>query len=82
MHIPHARSHKKGQLCCPLRPWRLFRRELDCAVRYGDWRRRLAALLGRFLPKLRAAFERPFFWDNERKHFQWATYKPWRGTVS
>jgi hypothetical protein len=25
------------------------------AVRYGDWRRPIAALLGRFLPKLRAA---------------------------
>jgi hypothetical protein len=28
---------------------------LNCAVQHGDWRRRVAALLGRFLPKLRAA---------------------------
>jgi hypothetical protein len=30
-------------------------------VQTGDWRRRVAALLGRFLPKLRAALWRPFF---------------------
>jgi hypothetical protein len=31
------------------------------AVRYGDWRRSIAALLGRFLPKLRAARESGLF---------------------
>jgi hypothetical protein len=31
-----------------------FRQELSFAVQHGDWRRSVAALLGRFLPKLRA----------------------------
>jgi hypothetical protein len=36
---------------------RLLSREegSNCAVQHGDWRCRVAALLGRFLPKLRAA---------------------------
>jgi len=32
-----------------------FMQELYFAVQHGDWRRGAAALLGRFLPKLRAA---------------------------
>ena len=34
---------------------RIVQAELTIAVQHGDWRRRVAALLGRFLPKLRAA---------------------------
>ncbi len=33
----------------------LFRQGLNCAVQHGNWRCGAAALLGCFLPKLRAA---------------------------
>src|SRR3954465_9031303 len=36
----------------PVRPLIFVRCGVNCALRYGDWRRFTAALLGRFLPKL------------------------------
>ncbi len=61
-HAPAAdQRQQKWAAMLPFCACLLFRQELYFAVQHGDWRRGVAALLGRFLPKLRAAFERPFF---------------------
>jgi hypothetical protein len=55
MRILQASSHKKGQLVLPFWSCPSYRQVLNCASQHSDWRRWVAALLGRFLPKLRAA---------------------------
>jgi hypothetical protein len=55
MHSEQCSNNKNGQVCCPIYACPMFRRELYFALQHGDWRRYVAALLGRFLPKLRAA---------------------------
>ena len=55
MRILQACRHKKGQLKLPFWPCPSYRQVLNSALQHSDWRRCVAALLGRFLPKLRAA---------------------------
>ncbi|WP_262030596.1 hypothetical protein [Microvirga sp. Mcv34] len=63
---------QKGQRCCPddlaygLGANYIVHRSTAIGVAV------LLALLGRFLPKLRAAFERPFFWE---RHYGPASLK-------
>jgi hypothetical protein len=52
---------RRGSPAAPL-SLRIVRCNETIAVRYRDWRRSIAALLGRFLPKLWAAVSRPFSW--------------------
>ncbi len=52
--IGRIATTKRGSPAAPL-GLHLVRCNEIIAVRYGDWRRPIAALLGRFLPKLRAA---------------------------
>src|SRR5215211_91692 len=51
---PRRSSARYAQIAW-LKAWQglqFVRRGVDCAVRYRDWRRGIAALLGRFLPRL------------------------------
>ena len=50
--IIQATRREKGQHLANLGSCLTIRQFLNCAMQHGDWRRRVAALLGRFLPKL------------------------------
>ncbi len=60
---PRRSSARYAQIAW-LQAWQglqFVRRGVNCAVRYRDWRRGIAALLGRFLPRLGPHFGAAFF---------------------